>query len=613
MHSDPAQSSSGTAIRRFGQLETWLWPAGPLLVAGLILRWTGHRHWLDLVWTVRQLEAPTWLPVLTRVRFGLDVGSLVLAAVAAALTLHYEGGRRRWAIAGAVTLLGALSSGLLDPWVNGVSLPLTIGTLLLLGFLLRQDFTRSASAAERWSGAALLLCLLTFTLGSLPLNLVGEPAPLFGSARLAVWWNGLARPGVRNLGLALFLLCRALVWLERRPGALRSGLARAAVLVGLAGFTTLVYASVVAGVGSLLGAENNFWLGLIAATVVAASFAPARQGLSHGVARLLYGQRDDPFLVTRQVAWALSSSADPRQRLETALRVLCSTLRLPGAELRLGSGEVLRCGRGADSGEVWPLVSAGERVGGLAVARRGGHERWSGEDRLLLDAVAGQLADGAQAWELTEALRSSRERLVRAGEDERRRLRRDLHDGLGPALSGLGLKLEAARLLLGRAPDRAEAQLAILRDDVRESVNEVRRLVHDLRPPKLDDLGLPAALEDSLSQVRASGLSAAFELTSPLPPLSAATEVAVYRIAQEALTNAVKHARATHITVRLNVVSRCLTLEIVDDGVGVPEIREPGIGTRSMRERAEALSGSLEWIQPAQRGTLIRATLPLGD
>jgi len=146
---------------------------------------------------------------------------------------------------------------------------------------------------------------------------------------------------------------------------------------------------------------------------------------------------------------------------------------------------------------------------------------------------------------------------------------------------------------------------------VQESVNEVRRLVHDLRPPKLDDLGLMGALEELLRGAQDAGLMTRFERPSALPTLPAAVEVALYRIAQEALTNVQKHARAAHVRLSLALEGPLLLLELEDDGVGLPEIRTPGVGSQSMRERAEALSGTLELQRGEAGGTLVRASLPL--
>ena len=612
-------------------LRTWTLPLLVLLLAAVTLNLTLHPHWLDLVWSVRGLAEPTWSPAMTRLRFALDAGTLGLGALSAALTLRYGVGRERLALAALLLVLGLLSSWLLLPWLGAASGPLLWTSLAALGGLCVLGVRWRIPAARLWGELALLGCLLLCLLGQLPSDLSGRPVALLGSLRLAVWWNELWRPLLRDLGFTLYLVGAALAWLEGRPGTLRSGLARAAVLSGLAGFTALVYVGIVGGVGTLVGAENSLWLGTLAAALVAVGFGGARSALVRGVNRLLYGARDDPFLMTRRLGLALAGTRDPRARLDAALTLMVSDLRLPGAALHLLGGEVLTHGDLGTAAplcadpitpavSVWPLVVGGERLGTLLVARRSARETLSAADRRLLGALADQLADAARAWQLEDALRTSRERLVRAGEEERRRLRRDLHDGLGPALSGLGLKLEAARRLLARAPEQADAHLSALEGEVRESVSEVRRLVHDLRPPKLDDLGLQGALEELLAGVQTLGLAARCEVTSELtrgelsgggPPLSAAAEVAVYRIAQEAVTNVVKHAQARLVVLRLKTAAGRLMLEIEDDGVGLPQVRVPGVGSRSMRERAEALSGTLEWIRRERGGTLVRATLPL--
>ena len=593
-------------------LRVWALPVLTLLAAALLLRLGLHARWLDLVWSLRTLEEPVWFPVLTRLRFALDDAAVGLGALTAALVLRFEPGRGRLALSGLLLILGVLGSGLLADWLGVTGEVLLWAALVGLGGLWALGHRWHTRPARRWGEAALLLCLLVFTAGFLPTDLLGRPQ-LVGSLRLGVWWNELGRPVLRDLGFLVFLVGAGLAWLEQRPGVLRSGLARGTVLAGLAGFTALVYVGVVGGVGTLLGAENSLWLGLLAAVLIAVGFGSVRAALGHAVNRLLYGARDDPFQITRQLGLALSLGPDPRVRLEAALSLLSGSLRLPGVALHLLDGEVLESGPVGDGAASWPLVVGGERVGTLTAGRRSAREALSAADHRLLEAVAGQLADAAHAWQLEGALRRSRDSLVRAGEDERRRLRRDLHDGLGPALSGLGLKLEAARLLLARSPERAGAHLAELQNEVQGSVNEVRRLVHDLRPPKLDDLGLLGALEEVLAGVQGLGLTARFEAPAALPPLGAAAEVAIYRVAQEALTNVVKHAHARQVVLRLRTDARQLTLEIEDDGVGLPEVREPGVGSQSMRERAEALSGTLAWLGTEGGGTLVRAVLPLGE
>jgi signal transduction histidine kinase len=222
-----------------------------------------------------------------------------------------------------------------------------------------------------------------------------------------------------------------------------------------------------------------------------------------------------------------------------------------------------------------------------------------------------------EALRLSADLQRSRERLVEAREEERRRLRRDLHDGLGPQLSSQALTIDAVRKLMRRDPDAAEELLLDLKADAQAAVTDIRRLVYGLRPPALDDLGFLGALRETAEELGAKGLSVSVEAPEKLPPLSAAVEVAAYRIAQEALTNVVRHAAADACTVSLAIdEGSVLCLEVRDDGRGIPGLREnsparAGVGLTSMRERATELGGSLVVEPLPEGGTSVRARLPL--
>ena len=222
-----------------------------------------------------------------------------------------------------------------------------------------------------------------------------------------------------------------------------------------------------------------------------------------------------------------------------------------------------------------------------------------------------------EALRLSADLQRSRERLVEAREEERRRLRRDLHDGLGPQLSSQALTIDAALALMQRDPEAAEALLLELKADSQDAVADIRRLVYGLRPPALDDLGLLGALRETAAQYDAKGLNVSLKPPEDLPPLSAAVEVACYRIAQEALTNVARHSGAGACTVSLAIEDEnVLRLEVRDDGRGMPDpmansaVRS-GVGLTSMRERATELGGSLDVQQLPEGGTLVRARLPL--
>ncbi|GGR33631.1 hypothetical protein GCM10008957_49850 [Deinococcus ruber] len=602
-------------------MDAWGVPALLLLAGVVVVNTSLHAHWLDLVWNVRNVDDTRWPAAFTRARLWLDGAQPLLGALGAALLWRaYE---RRWWVVLAVLGLGVLDSqlwtppgGAAGPFIVCVPL-LVLGTALLLGWQRRHTSSPPLSPLLLWGYAAALICSLVWNLGA------AAPDP----ANTPLLWNELIRPSLRDLGMVVLVLCSALVVLEGSPGALRGSVMRGLVFFGLSLGTALVFTLVVGGLGALLHTQNSFWPSILAAALVAAGIDPARTALSRSVRRLLYGERDDPYAVMQRLSVQLEGPlgrTSLEAGLQDALREVAQTLRLPALTLRFSDTETLSYGAALSYGtlpagaqtETLALIAQGERLGSLEVARRSPREAFTRSELALLEGVARQLASAAHALQLADQLQTSQQELLRAGEEERRRLRRDLHDGLGPSLAGLGLKLEVARILLGRSPEAAAAHLDTLKAEVQESVNEVRRLVHDLRPPKLDDLGLAGALEDLLGGVRQAGLTARLELGESLPALGAALEVAVYRIAQEALTNIMKHARASEVIVRLETVRQeqggdTLLLSVQDNGVGLPDVREPGVGSRSMRERAGALSGTLELSSEVGGGTLVRARLPL--
>jgi signal transduction histidine kinase len=213
---------------------------------------------------------------------------------------------------------------------------------------------------------------------------------------------------------------------------------------------------------------------------------------------------------------------------------------------------------------------------------------------------------------LSQELQRSRERLVAAREEERRRLRRDLHDGLGPKLAALGLKLDAARSMVDTRPGEARDLLGAVKGDIRETIDDIRRLVYGLRPPALDELGLAGAIRERVQSFAAgAGPELVVEAPDRLPPLPAAVEVAAYWIANEAITNVVRHASARRCEVRLELADE-LRLCVRDDGVGLADGWRAGVGTSSMAERASELGGELVLRGRADRpGTEVHARIPL--
>ena len=394
-------------------------------------------------------------------------------------------------------------------------------------------------------------------------------------------------------------------------------ISRTLVYGTLTASVVLLYVLVVGGLGALLQLRGNLIISLLATGLAAVMFAPLRERLQRGVNRLMYGERDDPYAVLSRLGQRLEGTLAPEAALGTIVETIAQALKLPYAAITLKQdGEFVKAAeRGEPVNEpvVLPLSYQGVPVGQLILAPRAPGESFSTPDQRLLEDLARQAGVAAHAVRLTADLQRSRERLVTAREEERRRLRRDLHDGLGPRLAAQTLKIGSARSLFPRDPAAADALLSELEADMEAAISDIRRLVYNLRPPALDELGLIGAIREAAAQYDTNGLRTSIEAPETLPPLPAAVEVAAYRIAQEALTNVVRHARAKNCVVRLAVGS-ALELEIADDGMGVPaEQSSTGVGLHSMHERAAELGGTCV-VEPSDAGgTRVLARLPLSN
>ena len=387
-------------------------------------------------------------------------------------------------------------------------------------------------------------------------------------------------------------------------------------LVGavLLGGAALVYAAVVGWAGAVLG-EQGAVPGFLGAAAVAVLFAPARRRVQLAVDRMLHGRRGDPYALLTELAAGLQDARSPRSALQSLVAGIADGLRLPLVAVRVdlpGGGAVVeQAGDARPVAHEVPLVWHGAPLGVLCAAARPGSDDLDAVDRRVLADLAGQVAAVAYALRLSADLESSRQELVTGIAEERRRLRRDLHDGLGPQLAGVALGLTTAERALRRDDAaRAAGLLEAARSQLEGGVAEVRRLVHGLRPPALDDVGLLDALRTT--GPAAAGLDVTVEGLGDLAALPAGVEVAAYRIAQEALTNVVRHSGATRARVVLRAGDDALEVEVVDDGTGIPAQRTAGVGLVSMRERAEELGGGCT-VEPVDGGgTRVLARLPLG-
>ncbi|WP_210505843.1 GAF domain-containing sensor histidine kinase [Naasia sp. SYSU D00057] len=385
---------------------------------------------------------------------------------------------------------------------------------------------------------------------------------------------------------------------------------RTVVFVAVAAVLLAVYLAIVATFHTLLGADAGVVVQLLATAVVAVAFAPVRDVAQRAVARVLFGDRGDPASALASLGSRLEASADAGRLLDGAAETVAATLRLPAVAILDADGAPVSASGEprADALRV-PLTSGGQFEGELLAAPRSPGERLSPADVAVLEGLGRHLAVALAASRLSREVQASRERLVAAREEERRYLRRELHDGLGPGLAAIGLRLD---VLEAKAPPELGPSIAAVRSLASSLVADVRRMVHDLRPSALDELGLVGALEDLALRPDRGPQVTVRTPAGALPPLPAAVEVAAYRIVQEALANALRHSEARGVEITAEASGRRLVLTVADDGRGMPETVREGVGSGSMRERAAELGGALRRAPRPGGGTIVEAELPLG-
>jgi signal transduction histidine kinase len=384
---------------------------------------------------------------------------------------------------------------------------------------------------------------------------------------------------------------------------------RAYLYAALLAIFAAVY-GVVIGIASLAPGDVGQSDSFLAASVAALALMPAASRVQRGINRFLFGDRDDPYAAISRTGARLEAAGSGEELLPELAAAVSSVLRVPYVAIDLyerGGHRRVDHGLVGERVSEYPLVHDGARIGALIVGHRVGERGFSTAEARLLGDLARQASAAAANFVLTEELRRSRERIVSAREEERRRLRRDLHDGLGPVLTGGGMLIDAARNTLLDDPTAAHSLLNDARKQVGTAVDDIRRLVYALRPPALDELGLVGALREMHAQ---GPISVTISADEPFPELPAAVEVAAFRIITEAVNNALRHAKATRCSVRLHV-NGALELEVLDDGLSVDHWR-PGVGLTSMRERAAELGGTCEAGPDEQRRGRVLASIPLG-
>ncbi|WP_062350339.1 sensor histidine kinase [Herbidospora yilanensis] len=435
-----------------------------------------------------------------------------------------------------------------------------------------------------WAGVVDLMVMLTFRLLPHSWTAIGLAAGVtLTAAAVAI---GVVRPD--------------LVDVDRLLG----GTVVYALLLALTFVLDLV---VLGSVGQYLGSRLNDGERLVIAVfAVAIGYAQLRHRLWRLVRRWVVGDRDDPYHVVSGLAERLEATDDSEAQLLTLARTVRRAFRSSYVAVEITDALLVEDGERPAETRALPIAYRGERVGRLVLPARVTRPT-SGDERLLADVIR-QAAAAARAVHLAEELQRGRERIVSAVEDERRRLRRELHDGLGPTLAAVAARIDMARITARRSGDDADQILGQARQELTGLLAEVRRLVHGLRPPALDDVGLVGAIRQL-----APDLTMRVAEHGDLTGLPAAVEVAAYRIAAEAITNVRRHARATTCTVTLTRADGVLSVEITDDGVGLEAAATTGVGLVSMRERAAELGGTCVIAPMEPRGTRVLTRLPARD
>ncbi len=424
----------------------------------------------------------------------------------------------------------------------------------------------------------------------------------------------LAQSGVQSVCAAWFAVSVGLAILRYNLFDVNLYLSRALVYGSLSLGLLGVYLLVTFGLQSSLGVEQNIWISAPTTAFIVLLFQSTWTRLEGGVNRLLYGGRSAPPKLSPPLSHGIHQALDPSELFPSVARTLSQQLSFRHVGIVAGSElwKTDTCvGTPAADVKRFPFLAQGESLGWLEVSLPPG-EVLDADEYKLLETTAEQLTVSAKAIQLTFELQAARQQLVAAREEERRRVQRDLHDGLGPAIAAQTLVVSSARRLLRTDPQHAEQLLTKLENDIHRTLAQMRSLIYSLRPPDLDQLGLEGALRPKLRELVGESLKLELVFPAAKAAYPAAVEVAAYHIATEAVSNVVRHAQARLCTVELKVSGATLELSVTDDGVGLTGTRS-GVGTASMRERAQEIGGNLVILSdpPHRPGVRVRATLPL--
>lgn len=501
-----------------------------------------------------------------------------------------------------------LTGSLMDPttWPipirSGIWLSLHALAIYSQIYRYRHAETKQLKRQIRWFAVSLSGFILS-VLSLLIFSIFGEN----GLLKLFMWF-------VYYLALLFMPFSIGIAILEQRQKHLSVVFSRTIVY----SFVTLmimgVYVLIVGSLGFLLNDQNNIFISLLATGIVAIFFQPLRTKIQHSVNTLVYGDREDPYKILSSLTERLELTMTNSSVLLTVVEEVAKALKLPFAAIDIEiEGQFERYatfGKEVQVRSEFPLTLKGERIGILIVGARSLQETLPPDKVYLLTDLLRQVTMAVQTVRISSELKRSRIKLVSFREEERRRLRRDLHDGLGASLASISLKMDT--LVYKNDVDLVvKNRLIELQEDLRSAIAGIRQLVYNLRPPALDELGLIFALDELCRQYDGSSIKVSLEASKIDFPLHAAIEVAAYRIIQEAVTNAGKHSKGSTCKVTLGIEDSNVMIRIIDDGVGLLDNRKNGIGLHSMRERAVEVDGQFLIKNGHDKGLTIEVRLPM--
>lgn len=615
--------------RRGGELRVFLFAGLLLLIGTAGPIYNPFWQW-SAAWFTVENQVPI-LPVLNRL---LD---FLLSVGAALFVFLFPDGKfvpkwARWiALVWLITRVGDVFFSETHLSLYALSHPLaiilnTIFTVCAVGALIWR-YRIHANAVQRqqikWITAGALLLALNYALDYTVFEIYPAVTNeyLVATRDQGVIWE-LIQDTLWYISQTLFAICVGLAVFRHRLWDIDAILSRTLVYGTLTLLIITLYVLIVGGVGAVLHSQTTAVNGLIATGIIAVLFQPLRDRLQRGVNRLLYGDRDDPAAVFTQLAHQLQTTDTRAAILPNLAHTIAQTLKIPYVAIQLPTAKsetqpAAAWGENRGLAQQIPLIYRNESVGDLLVAQRSPNEPFNLHERTLLSAIAALTATTVRAVQMWDELQQSRQRIITTREEERRRLRRDLHDGLGPALASLPLKVDAAIDLMGNDRPTSVRLLGEVKRQAQQLVVDVRNVVNDLRPPALDELGLVEAVRGATAHLHSptSALHIRLDAVGVPRQLPAAVEAASYRIIMEAVTNVIKHAGAKHCHVSLQLLhgpSR-IKITIDDDGVGIPEKVRANIGLRSMRERAEELGGTFEIQAHTTSSTRVIVSLPFPE